>query len=318
VKTFVRELQQIGRDIGLAEFLREAGVSLDDLYRNAGWTWTRIRREANLPTLPAGPREEQLSRALGRSLHQDDPVRLAFLQEFLGQPQPSPAASLTEAQRRVLLGLHFTLWGNHDEWTSLDDSMAALWQHPAIISELRELLSMLEDEATHITHPLGAGASWTNVPLSVHASYSLDEILAAFGEMTLAQPHRIREGTAFNRETNSDLFFVTLEKSEERYSPTTMYKDYAISPELFHWESQSVTTQASRTGQRYIHHRQQGSQILLFVRRRARIGTRTAPYVCLGPADYVSHKGERPIAFTWRLRRAMPADFFREAKVAAG
>jgi Domain of unknown function (DUF3427) len=318
VKTFVPELQQIARDIGLAEFLRQAGVSLDELYRNAGWTWTRIRREANLPTLSAGPREEQLSRALGRSLHQDDPVRLAFLQEFLGQPQPSPAASFTEAQRRVLLGLHFTLWGDQDEWTSLDDSMAALWQHPAIISELRELLSVLEDEATHITHPLGAGASWTNVPLSVHASYSLDEILAAFGEMTLAQPHRIREGTAFNRETNSDLFFVTLEKSEERYSPTTMYKDYAISPELFHWESQSVTTQASRTGQRYIHHRHQGSQILLFVRRRARIGTRTAPYVCLGPADYVSHKGERPIAFTWRLRRAMPADFFREAKVAAG
>jgi superfamily II DNA or RNA helicase/HKD family nuclease len=318
VKTFVRELQQIGRDVGLAGFLREAGVSLDELYRNPGWTWTRIRREARLPTLPPGPREEQLSRALGRLLHQDDPVRLAFLQEFLSQSQPRPAASLTESQRRILLALHFTLWGTQDDWSSIDDSVAALWQHPAIISELRELLSVLEDEATHLTHPLGADAPWTDVPLSVHGSYSLDEILAAFGEMTLAEPHRIREGTKFNPQTNSDLFFVTLEKSEERYSPTTMYKDYAISPVLFHWESQSVTTQASRTGQRYIHHRQQGSHILLFVRRRARAGTRTAPYVFLGPADYVSHKGERPIAFTWRLRRAMPADFFREAKVAAG
>ena len=73
VKTFVRELQQIGRDVGLGEFLREAGVSLEELYRNAGWTWTGIRREANLPTLPPGPRETQLSRALGRLLHQDDP-----------------------------------------------------------------------------------------------------------------------------------------------------------------------------------------------------------------------------------------------------
>jgi hypothetical protein len=38
----------------------------------------------------------------------------------------------------------------------------------------------------------------------------------------------------------------------------------------------------------------------------------------LGFADHMSHERERPIAFVWRLRRAMPADFFKEAKVAAG
>jgi len=32
----------------------------------------------------------------------------------------------------------------------------------------------------------------------------------------------------------------------------------------------------------------------------------------------VSHEGSRPIAIRWRLRRPMPDDFFREAKVAAG
>jgi uncharacterized protein DUF3427 len=146
----------------------------------------------------------------------------------------------------------------------------------------------------------------------------LDEILTAFGEMTLEQPHRIREGATYNEETDSDLFFVTLEKTEKKYSPTTMYKDYAVSPELFHWESQSVTSQASATGQRYINHRQRGSNIFLFVRRTAKVGSRTAPYIFLGSADYVSHKRERPIAFLWRLRRPMPAAFFREAKVAAG
>ena len=120
------------------------------------------------------------------------------------------------------------------------------------------------------------------------------------------------------RPPQSDRFFVTLEKTEKRYSPTTMYKDYAISPELFHWESQSGTTRKSPTGQRYIQHRERGTNILLFVRRKQNIGNRTAPYMFLGPADYVSHQGERPIAFVWRLRRPMPADFFREAKVASG
>ncbi len=34
----------------------------------------------------------------------------------------------------------------------------------------------------------------------------------------------------------------------------------------------------------------------------------------LGFADYMSHERERLIAFAWWLRRAMPADPFREAK----
>ena len=38
-----------------------------------------------------------------------------------------------------------------------------------------------------------------------------------------------------------DVFFVTLDKSEKDYSPTTMYDDYPISPTLFHWQSQSNT-----------------------------------------------------------------------------
>jgi hypothetical protein len=314
----VRELKDIGRDVTLAEFLRESGVSLDELYRSSGWTWTRLRREAGLPTAASGPQEEQLSKAMPRLLHMDDGSRLAFLRRVLGQDLSPTTARFQESERRILLGLCFTLRGNNESMSSLDASMVELWAHPAILSEIRELLDLLEDQSRHLTFQLGGSGALDRVPLSVHASYSLDEILTAFGEMTLEHPHRIREGAARNEETNSDLFFVTLEKTEERYSPTTMYKDYAISPELFHWESQSVTTQASKTGQRYIHHRERGTNILLFVRRTGKAGNRTAPYMFLGPVDYVSHEKERPIAFVWRLRRPMPADFFKEAKVAAG
>lgn len=195
--------------------------------------------------------------------------------------------------------------------------MSQLWAHPAMLSEIRELLDLLEDRARHLTFPMGEGV-WNAVPLSVHASYSLDEILTAIEKMTLEKPDRIREGTLWNEETKSDLFFVTLEKTEKDYSPTTLYKDYAISPELFHWESQSITSQASPTGQRYINHRERGTNILLFVRQNGKVGNRTVPYMFLGLADYVSHEKERPIAFVWRLRRPMPADFFKEVKVAAG
>jgi hypothetical protein len=48
-----------------------------------------------------------------------------------------------------------------------------------------------------------------------------------------------------------ELFFVTLVKDEKRFSPTTRYLDYAISPTLFHWQSQSGTTEDGEVGKRY-------------------------------------------------------------------
>jgi hypothetical protein len=127
-----------------------------------------------------------------------------------------------------------------------------------------------------------------------------------------------QKGVFRDERTNTDLFFVTLEKSERDYSPSTLYKDYAISPALFHWESQSGTTRQSSTGRRYIRHRELGGHILLFVRPRREQDGRALPYTLLGPADIVSFKGERPISFVWRLRRPMPAGMFREARVATG
>ena len=109
-----------------------------------------------------------------------------------------------------------------------------------------------------------------------------------------------------------DAFFVTLHKTEDAYSPTTMYEDYAISDRLFHWQSQSTTSADSPTGQRYIRHRQQGYTPLLFVRDRKSLpGGLAAPYAFLGPADYVSHEGSRPLSIVWRLRTPIPPRLLR-------
>jgi hypothetical protein len=220
---------------------------------------------------------------------------------------------------RALMGLHFAVWGIEKEITTLGDSIARLRQHPALVGELAELFALLEDQAEHIPEPLDDHMRWEHrVPLAVHSRASKDEVRAAFGRQRFDKPNRLREGVDFDRVTNSDLLFVTLEKSEDHYSPTTRYKDYAISPELFHWESQSTTSVQSPTGQRYLNHIAKGSHVILFARHRNEEAGRTAPFTCLGAADYVSHQGSRPIAITWRLRRPMPEDFYKEAKVAAG
>jgi hypothetical protein len=115
------------------------------------------------------------------------------------------------------------------------------------------------------------------------------------------------------------LFFITLYKSEKDYSPMTMYEDYAISDTLFHWQSQSTTSDTSPTGQRYIHHRKTGNRILLFVREHKQENDFTAPYDFLGPANYIKHESSRPMNITWELGNPMPAHLWKETgKLAVG
>jgi superfamily II DNA or RNA helicase/HKD family nuclease len=298
----------------LQAFLSATGLELEDVYKSG--CWSGLKRAAGVPIPAAGPIEDKLADGVGRLLHLDDPQRLDAYRQAL---VVSSADDLDEPTRRLVAGLHFGLIPAGEAAATLDASLAILRQHPAIVTELAELFPLLEERSEHLTYPLDETIRWAHrVPLSVHARHTVRDILSAFGILKVGASTYEQKGVFRDERTNSELFLVTLEKSERDYSPSTLYKDYAISPELFHWESQSGTAQQSRTGQRYIHHRERGGHILLFVRQRRKQDGRTMAYTFLGPADYVSHKGDRPISFVWRLRRPMPAAMFRESKVAAG
>ena len=51
----------------------------------------------------------------------------------------------------------------------------------------------------------------------------------------------VADGGLQAKEARADLLAFTLDKSSGNFSPTTRYRDYAISRELIHWESQSMT-----------------------------------------------------------------------------
>jgi len=306
---------EVGPSITLPAFLQETGLELEDVYRSG--SWSGLQREAGLEVPAPGPHEALLSDRLAGILHVDDPLRLAAYQRLA---QSASLDDLTDMGRRLITGFHFAAIPSRIAPASLLESVELLHAHPAIIQELRELIPLLDERAEHLTYPLELAQSDRSpmvVPLSVHARHTVDDVLTAFGILDFGRTAWKQTGVIRDERTNSDLFFVTLQKSEREYSPSTLYKDYALSPTLFHWESQATTTQQSGTGQRYIHHRQRGGNILLFVRDRKKQDGRTMPYTFLGPVDYVSHKSERPISFVWKLRRPMPADFFRRAKVAS-
>ncbi len=212
--------------------------------------------------------------------------------------------------------LIFSLWPGGGGFSSYNDALDALHREPAVREDLRAVIGLALGQAERVTSRLTGELGMR--PLRVHARYTREEIVAALDYVSIdgRKPNSFREGVLYVPEARTDAFLVTLHKSEAEYSPTTMYEDYAISPDLFHWESQSGTTVASKTGQRYLNHRATGSHVLLFTRPQkvSAFGT-GAPYLFLGEADYVEHRGERPIAITWRLRTPMPMADFAVASV---
>ncbi len=211
--------------------------------------------------------------------------------------------------------LHFDLQLRDKPSKSVEATLARLWANPSMRDELRQLLNALATRARHLTPSTTLP---TDLPLELHARYTRDEILAAFGAITPERPGSWREGVKWLPEFRTDLLLVTLNKSVKKFSPSTRYRDYPISPSLFHWESQSVTSAASATGQRYINQRRDGTDVLLFVREDSiGDGIGASPFLFLGQADYERHESERPISIVWRLRNDMPPDFFKSARAVA-
>jgi superfamily II DNA or RNA helicase/HKD family nuclease len=310
-KQIVAELHSYG-DQDLGTFLEESGIELSDILRRGQHSWTKLRREAGLPTRPGSALEEQLLKRIRAFSHVDDRARASAYQRLIADDAPA-YEELSAPEQQFARMLFFSMWPDGGGHSSYAEGLAALRRERATRDEVSAVVDLSFDAARH--QALSLRGPLVEVPLQVHARYQREEILAALDYASMSRkPNSFREGVLYVAERNVDAFFITLKKSEADYSPTTMYRDYPISPNLFHWESQSTTSVASKTGQRYLHGT---STILLFVREAQKDEFGTAPYLFLGPATYVSHQGDRPIAITWQLAHAMPTDFFTSATVAA-
>ncbi len=293
------ELRSLG-GVHLREYLESSGLDVDDIYAGRH-SWSEMRREAGYPAQAAGPAENLLLRAIGRMLHIDDDERLEAYPRFLRETRPPSIDSLSSREQRLLRMLVSSITSLGASAT-FAEAVAQVWAHPQVRAELVEVLDLLRERVPYLDRPLGL----PDVPLAMHSRYTRTEILAAFAVGDGAKPPTWQTGVLWEPQSRTDLFAFTLDKSVGGFSPTTRYRDYAISPELIHWESQSATASGSATGQRYIGHREQGTNVVLF----ARLRTTDRAFWCLGRAAYVSHEGERPIAFVWKLRQHLPAELY--------
>ncbi|GAA0797086.1 DUF3427 domain-containing protein [Spirilliplanes yamanashiensis] len=299
----VRELQALAQrpePVTMARYLHETGLEVADVYAS-NRSWSALCEAAGVPVAPAGPHEQALRRGIARLQHVDDHERLNAYRALLDDAAPDVAA-MSELERRLARMLVANLADQVvTAATSLQSAIDVVWAHPQVLAELRELLTVLGDAPRHVPQPALPG-----VPLQVHSRYTRIEILAAVGEGTGTKTPPWREGVYDAKATGADLLVFTLDKTSGDFSPTTRYRDYAISRDLIHWESQSTTRADGKTGLRYRGHVALGRSVLLFARTRAD----ERAFWFLGRATYVRHEGERPMAVTWRLSTPLSGDLF--------
>ncbi|MFB6985554.1 DUF3427 domain-containing protein [Streptomyces sp. NPDC056304] len=321
----VSHLAQEAKALGttqLADFLDRTGRDISDLYRGSS-SWTAILRRAELipaPTKPT-PGESDLLKRVHCFLHADDTER-AEAYKRLVQEDARPYESLVARDQTFARMLFFTLWDKAGGFATYEEGLDSLRGQHAVRSEIRQLLTYVKQASAGCTATPLAGPH-AHIPMSIHHAYNRSEILAAMGVARLGgqMPGFFAQGVLWDAANRTDALLVTLNKSEREFSPTTRYKDYALSATRFHWESQNSTASTSPTGQRYQKHAErdeQGSHVLLFVRNNkdTHIG-KAQPWILLGPATYEQHTGSKPMAITWRLHHPLRDDMWTSRHASA-
>ena len=295
-----------GIKLTLTNFIEYYRMNPDDIYKRA--SWSRLCYLADECADFNDPDEKQLTKGFRRLLHIND---YEFINKIMKWLDSSFDESLSDNEVKQLTMMHFTLWNRTFEADNVSDSFKRLDENPILKNELKELLKICKNSILSVTEKIDLPFETS---LRLHGRYTREEILVGLGKSNLEHQHVSREGSVQLKEIDTDIFFITLNKSEKHYSPTTLYEDYAISDKLFHWQSQSTTSDSSPTGKRYINHDETKRTILLFVRENNKVGSGLAePFYFLGPVKYVSHEGSKPISFIWELVNPMPAHLVREA-----
>lgn len=251
--------------------------------------------------------EETMTKAFARFSIIDSRRFINFILKILEED----ITIFTKVEERMLQMFQFTVWQKSFEdcgFSSLMDGVIKIKNCPTLCNELIEILEYNYNRIDFIDENVDVGF---DCPLDLHCTYTRDQILVG---MDFLKPNTVREGVKYLSDKNLDIFFVTLNKSDKDYSPTTMYNDYSINDILFHWQSQSTTSDTSITGRRYIKHNEQKSKILIFVRefKNDKILGIASAYTYLGTANYFTHDGSKPMNITWKLDKSIPAKFLKK------
>ena len=300
----------------LNNFMKLNRISLEAIYKKDNWS--RLCQRAgvidNLDTL----NEKQIYSAIKNKWFSTNSISyFEFILNLAKKDFKINIKDFTENELSMLLMLHYDVWQDACGFNSLEESINQIGENKILVNEIIEVLEILIDRINFKEIEINLPY---NQPLKVHSRYTRDQILSAFKLSTFERKSPSREGVAENTNLNTELLFINLIKSEEDFSPTTMYDDYAISETLFHWQSQNSSRPDLGKGLAYINQKINDKKILLFVREKAKDENgNTMGYVFIGEANFKQYEGEKPMNIEWHLNEPIPNYLWKEsAKMSVG
>ena len=300
----------------LKNFTNFYHIPLQLIYKKA--TWKRLCKLAGRGDSIEKINEKEIQRAINKKwLSCNSYSYFNFIKKLAAKNFEINWNTASRNDKQMCLMLHYDVWQDAGGFKSLKESIYAIGRNKPLNQEIVDLMQILTDRIDYIETPIKLPYEQ---PLKIHSRYTREQILAAFGFSTFKIKSSIREGVAISKDKNTELLFITLNKSEKDFSPTTLYEDFAISEKLFHWQSQNNVKPESKKGQSYINHKQKRKKILLFVREKGvdEYGN-TMGSIFLGEAKIKDYYGSKPMNIKWELQESMPPYLWKDsAKMAVG
>ena len=301
-----------GLELTLDNFLTHHHLSVYDFYgRNADRSFQRMKVQAGSADDFVCENEEKITKRLPKLFPLNSGKLLTF---FIRYVEAKGDTSISNEEEKLMVNmLYYTFFQKEpakEGFSTVNDALKSVLENKRMRQEVLDLLQFnyksiktmeIANEFDFIT------------PLTVHSTYSREQVMAALGYFNEEKCPAFREGVIHLKDKKIDVFFSTINKSEKDFSPSTMYENYAINERRFHWQSQSTVTAKSPTAQRYINHQLTDHKIALFVREYKTEHGYAAPFTFLGTCEYVDHSGEKPVSFVWELKEEMPPGLLQKA-----
>jgi superfamily II DNA or RNA helicase/HKD family nuclease len=293
----------------LRTFIEDIDQDIRLIYRN-GLCWTRLLRDAGKCLYEDDDNTRRFERGIGSLVHINTPRYLRFIDTVMAHN--GDLSWLEDKEQPYVVMLYYSLFQERISKLgveSMADALSRLKDYPLFVREIRELVSYrlehLEENTFYIGEEMPAN-------LEQYGCYTREEVFALFGRQTADKKMQGSVAGVFNvDEYKTELLFVTLNKSDADFSPSTQYDDYVISEYRFHWQSQNTDSHSGR-GRRYITHLTDGRRFLLFVREEKRDGFgNTSPFYCFGFVDYITSTGDRPMSIEWQMHQPILPHFIK-------
>lgn len=274
--------------------------------------WTSLLKAAGKITYQEDEVTQLLTNNLTKLTHLNSASNLRFILKIIEEKENLVCANKTE--EKFLYIFCYNLFykkadknGPETDMSSLPALLKKLNDYPLFVKEIKELVEYKLDNLEIVTEPLSDNV---DPGIEAYGCYNRNEILTLFDiPETMKSLTFTQQSGIVPVDDNTELFFVTLNKSEKEFSPTSMYKDYVISEHKFHWQSQNKDT-IKGSGSRYINQEKNGKKFILFVRETKNDGFgNTNPFYCFGYVDYITSTGEKPMSIEWKVEKPIMAKF---------